>query len=115
MTWIEYNEQVFKLVKFFGGDLYQKKNIEDGWVYWKSLDKQQLASEVEFAIFQNRPIDLKLIGIKSKPTKLVKYVNPDDHILKDYDPDYLDKLLKQNNASSLWDLVEKFKRNSLQT
>ena len=43
MTWIEYNEQVFKLVKFFGGDLYQKKNMENGWVYWKSLDKQQLA------------------------------------------------------------------------
>jgi len=114
MTWIEYNEQVFKLIKFFGGDLYQKKNIEEGWALWRTIDKAILHSAVEFSIFQNKPIDLKQEALRCKPQKKQSYLNPDDYVFKDYDPDYLSKLLKENESSSLWDLVQKFKESSCQ-
>lgn len=109
MTWQEYTNEVHKLVKVFGGALYQKKQIDDGWLLWKNKSLEKLQERVGISIFEGKPIDLKTEGMKLEPKKQVKYINVDDLNNEPINYNSLTELKKKHNASSLWDLVLKFK------
>lgn len=106
MTWEQYLVATAKLSNTFGETRYSKKNIEEGFRYWKGQDNAVLLEYVGKAIMLAKPFDLVTLGKSLMPKKEPIYYR---HEAAQYDSDYLNRLKAEHGAETLWDLVLKFK------
>lgn len=106
MTWEQYLIATAKLSNTFGETRYSKKNIEEGFRYWKGQDNAVLLDYVGKAIMLAKPFDLATVGKSLMPKKEPIYYRYES---QDYDSNTLDRLKAEHGAETLWDLVLKWK------
>ena len=103
MTWNEYHTTLIPLISKFGAIHYSKQDISDGFYYWKSRQVSELLDEINRSISFNQPMSLKNVSSNEKRPERTKWQPEIYHQTEGY----LERFLKQNDSTSLVDLLNK--------
>lgn len=106
MKWQEFNITLQPLIKKFGSFKYTTQYISSNYFYWKDKPQSELLELVNECISFNQQLDLK------PATNKEIYLNSTQQYIQHMDnltitEGYLDKLLKDNDCSSVKELVLK--------
>lgn len=104
MVWTEYNITLQPLIKKFGSFKYTTQYISSNYFYWKDKPQSELLELVNEAISFNQQLDLKPATNKEIHLNSTQQYIHDMNNLQITDG-YLDKLLKDNDCSSVKELV----------
>ncbi|MBP9693155.1 MAG: hypothetical protein KBE16_00395 [Alphaproteobacteria bacterium] len=106
MDWKSYNVTLQPLIKKFGSFKYTTQYISSNYFYWKDKPQSELLELVNECISFNQQLDLK------PATNKEIHLNSTQQYIKHMDnltitEGYLDQLLKDNDCSSVKELVLK--------
>lgn len=106
MQWDQYNITLQPLIKKFGSFKYTTQYISSNYFFWKDKPQSELLALVNEAISFNQQLDLKPATNKELFLNSTQsYINEMNNLK--ITEGYLDKLLKDNDCSSVKELVLK--------
>lgn len=104
MTWQDFNTTLQPLIKKFGSFKYTTQYISSNYFYWKDKPQSELLELVNECISFNQQLDLKPATNKEiHLNSTQQYIQHMDNL--QITEGYLDNLLKENNCSSVKELV----------
>lgn len=109
MTWFEFNTSLSPLIKRFGS--YSQDEIKRGFYHWKTKHQNELIEEISIAVSIGKRLDLCPVQIVDSKVNIdTKNKWKDELESRVITDNYMDKLIKDSNCSSLLDLVFKNKK-----
>jgi len=112
MDWKTYNVTLQPLIRKFGSFKYTTQYISSNYFYWKDKPQSELLALVNEAISFNQQLDLKPATNKELFLNSTQsYINEMNNLK--ITEGYLDKLLKDNDCSSVKELVLKNVKTSI--
>jgi hypothetical protein len=105
MTWKEYCAGVSLITRHFGA--YQKNDIDSGFQYWRNRYYTEFLQEIDLSFQIGKKPELNKQNNDLKKMPYYAHFEPEQRIISD---DYLDKVLKDNDAESLSELIFKQKK-----
>lgn len=105
MTWQQYCAGVTLLVKHFGA--YSKQEIDLGFNYWRNRQHSEFLQEIDLSFQTGKRPELNKQNKDFKKMPFYVQYQHDERIISD---DHLDKILKENDAQSLSELIFKKKK-----